>query len=136
MAAAAGQGSVAFVVAAVKKLVIKGISVQSSIAGSVLIGYGAGGGSVAGLAAGNLNPKLIGSAVSNALQGSQNIAGLYPTGGEFTGSGRIAGIYIPANVQTPVPITTPFLLTAGQNFWCASNALNRDVSMVIDVEEV
>ena len=138
IAAFAGQGSIVVLSpnGGAKRLIVKAMAVQSAVAGLVLFGSGSGGGTAAAYAVGALNTKLIGGALSQSRQGGGAIAGTIPTGGEITGVQTIAGLYIPANVVTTIPLTTPFVVSGSQTLWVSGNALNRDIAAVFDVEEL
>lgn len=136
-AAVAGVVSLCYVVpGAAVTLAIKAIAVQSATAGDIMIGVGAGDGTV--ITGGTYNAmrnKLINAALSSSLRGFGQSAGATPTAPEAPSYLTMSRVYVPANQIIQVPLTTPMVLAGTARLYVSGLAVNRDVSMLIDAEE-
>lgn len=132
-----GNVSLVFVKPGASKFYVKAISVQSTVAGDVVVGIGAGDGTtISGGGSVAMRNKLINGAGSVGLIGSGQSVGAVPTGAEVPGWGEIARTFISANSPAPLPLTTPLLVQGTARLYVSGVAVNRNVSAILDVEEV
>lgn len=138
-AALAGQGSVVYVGAnggGGRNVVIKRLSVQSAVAGSVLLVYATSVGTL-GAPAQSLASKLLGGAASGSARlAAANVAAATPSVAELPGVTGVVRIYVPANQSTLLPMDTPIVLSGARVLGISAEALNRDVSAIFDIEEL
>ncbi len=118
-----------------KTVAVKGLALQSTVAGAVMVAYGTGTGTATANEVGLLNKK-IGAALSTCRVGNGLAAGTTPTGAEVPGYTAIARVYVPSNQLTPAPLTTPLVVEAGAILVVQGFAINRDISVIFDVEEL
>jgi hypothetical protein len=133
--ASVGQASWAWLQPNGRQVAVKAIAVQSSIAGPIFVGRAAS----AGTAAGGFNPfngnKFFGALASLARVSAGFSAGVNPTAAEIPGYIGLANLQVPANTLINVPLGTPILLEGTNALVITGNALNRDVTMLVDYEE-
>lgn len=134
-AAAAGLGGIAGLRAGVRPVAIKGITVFSSIAGTFQLFYGTGN-PTTGLVTGAIANKKSGEANALATAVSGTCVAANPVAGDLPGAAVIVGYSLVANASYEVPLTTPIVLAPGHVLVASSNALNRDIFVAFDIEEL
>lgn len=135
-AASAGQCAIATLQANGKTVVIKGISVQSTTAGIIVVAFGSNIGTSAPAPAAFNGNKVQGGAASSARVAAGYAAGTTPTGAEVPGYQLLAVPTVPANTLVNVPLTTPLILRGTACLVINAFALNRDINSVLDFEEI
>jgi hypothetical protein len=114
---------------------IKRLAFASGAAGSLLL--------VSGTAAPASNPtslpmfnKLIQAAAPGAVRANGTCAAQAPTGGELPGVQTISLFPVPLTAFTEYPLSTPIVVPAGYFFGAVGTAINTEVSVLIDGEEL
>ena len=142
VAAAAGLGNIIAIHTngSSKRLAVRSINFQSTIAGSIVLYYGTGGGTspavIFGAGGIPLRNKRLGGADSDSRVSGATVAGVSPTTAEVVGLTPIARIYIPANDTRQFRFENPVIVEGTVSLIVSAEALNRDLSAVYDVEEV
>ena len=137
ISAAVGAGSIIYMTAGTgpKRISIKAMSVQSTIAGAISIGYAMGGGTLIGAGAA-MNSKIVNGGGGQARVGGANCAAAQPSNAEVNGFGLVGAAYVAANTSAQVILTTPMILQGANVIVISAAALNRDVSVLFDFEEL
>jgi hypothetical protein len=127
--------SMSGVQAGARPLALRAVSLTSTAAGSVLLCYGTGAPTDTPQSSALPN-KLLGGAVLGALKMTGLCAAALPTAGELPGVVALQNLPVAANALTPLPLTTPIILPAGYWFGIVGPAINTEVALVCDAEEI
>lgn len=134
--ATAGVFSLAGVLAGTKTVVIKRMSVSSSAAGIVTF-YSGTGAMTSGPGLGAIFNKQLRGAVAAAQAHAGFSALQAPTAIELPGVLGQGFFYVPTALPLQeYPLTTPIVVAPGQVFAVQGPALNTEVGMLLDLEEV
>lgn len=134
--ATAGVFSMTGIIAGIKTVVIKRLAVSSSAAGIVSF-YSGTGAMTSGPNFGAITNKHLraANALSQAHSGFSALQA--PTVGELPGVTGQGFFYVPAALALQeYPLTTPIVVDPGQVFVVQGVALNSEVGMLMDLEEV
>lgn len=133
--AGAGVWSGAGVVAKTKLAVLKRVLISSGTAGVVQVLRTSG--------QGTANPNLFAFANKNILGPSSaavmvggNFASAVPAVGEIPSWLYWLTLYLPANTPVELPLTTPIILEPTEGVFVSGFVANRDVSLLVDMEEM
>jgi hypothetical protein len=134
--ATSGQGSLIAMRPQGRTVAVRSLCIQSTIAGSIVLGYGTGGGTALGGTWSAVKSKLAnGTAPLAQLTTTNLIAGAQPTTGEVTGYVSAASYFVGASVFQRIPFDPPIVLTGSNVLTIVANALNRDIGVVFEGEE-
>ena len=132
-------GGAAFYIAAVKAVgvpvSVRRLTVSSSVAGLMAVGFATADPTVAFFAGSALQNKLAGGAVSGAVRVFGECAAATPTGIELPGFVALAYVYVNANAYQELLMTTPLYLPVGRLLCAVGPAANASVTMMTDCEE-
>ena len=127
--------SVAAIYANGKRVSIKSITVQSTIAGDVVLGTGTSTGtSYAG--PGPVRNKSIGAAVSTYQTAAGIQAGATPTAAEVPGYSGLIRVFVAANTPFVLPLKEPIVISGTQQLVLNGQVINRIVGFIHEAEEL
>ena len=138
-AAGAGVYSMVGIKAGARRVSLRRISVSSSIAGLMQWGHATGDPTTAyNATAGGAFNKRAGQAVSLAQRWTATSASSPVALGELPGRQIYSSINVPANTEAQLigPGDAPIIIPAGAHFFVHGYVANRDVSAVLDYEEL
>lgn len=133
--AVAGKAGLAGVIAGANRLSIKKLMFSSATAGLCQLFYGTAAPTDT-YSAFVLRNKLMGAADSSASRWIAQAATTSPTSVEVPGKATITSVYVAATGLTEFSLTTPIVLPAGTCLGVASTAVNTEVGIYVDAEEV
>ena len=123
--------------ASAKRITVRSLFLQSGVAGTILLAWGTGGGTLAlGTGGVQLKSKLLNATGSESRSTSGVPAAASPVVGEVTGLTSIARFYVPALDTRQIKFDNPIIVTGTNILVVSAEALNRDLSVVWDVEEL
>lgn len=118
-----------------KWVAIKRMTITSPTAGKCLIFKGTGP-ATDGLTYGDLYNKDLTAPPASARRFIAQAASTTPTPTEVPGVGVLAIYYVPANEPEEIPLTTPILLPPGHVLGVGGWAVNTEISVYVDAEEL
>lgn len=134
-AASVGQNAVVALQPNGRRLIVKKLSLSSTVAGRVQIGKATSLGTASGAPVALDCNKLDSGAAPLSRYALGYSAGIGPTGAEVPGLKYFATVHVPASTQQEVPLTTPLVFEGTSALILSAFALNRDVALIVDFEE-
>lgn len=135
VAGGAGVWSGAGVVSKTKLAVLKRVLISSGTAGVVQLLRTSGQGTANPNLFAFANKNILGP-VSTAFMVGGNFSSATPTAGEIPSWLYWLTLYLPANTPIELPLTTPIILEPTEGIFVSSFVANRDVSLLVDMEEM
>jgi hypothetical protein len=131
----AAKFSLAGIMAGTKSMTIRRVSFAAGAAGQLLVWSGTGAPTDTYVSQ-VIRNKKIGGADAIGTRFTALAAAQIPTVGEVPGLTQIMAMYVPANELTQFELSTPLVLPAGSCFGVSGPAINTEVAIGFDLEEI